>query len=239
MITRELLGTGTAPDGSTLTLHLEGVGHVVRIGNEVLMSSRSHGSEQAMAIHSVEAALRSPKPRVLVGGLGMGFTLRAVLDVLPPKSEVLVAELFPCVVDWCRGPLAELSHGALMDRRVKLEIKDVRRILSAPGDGFDAILLDVDNGPDALVTAGNRAIYSRDGLATIVRALRPGGTLAVWSAAGSKPFERALSRAGLRSQVVLLPARHNSHKGGKFTLFLGHAPRGPRPEGGPPRRRPH
>ena len=121
MKARELLGSSTTPDGQLITLHSEGAGYFVRIGNEVLMSSRSHGSEQAMAVVGLEPALRSSRPRVLVGGLGMGFTLRAVLDVLPRRAEVVVSELFPCVVEWNHGPLAFLSADALSDPRVKLE----------------------------------------------------------------------------------------------------------------------
>lgn len=227
---RELLGSGVAPDGNTLTLHREAAGFVVRIGNEVLMSSRSHGSEQEMAAVSLPPALRSTRPRVLVGGLGMGFTLRAALDVLPPKAEVVVAELFPCVVEWNRGPLASLSHDALSDPRVRLVVGDVLDVARSRGSGFDAILLDVDNGPEALVTLGNREIYAPRGVATLAAALRPGGVLAVWSAAGSKAFERTMARAGLRVLVERLAARHDSTKGGRHYLFLGTT----RPEGASP-----
>ncbi|HXC49761.1 MAG TPA: hypothetical protein VN634_02645 [Candidatus Limnocylindrales bacterium] len=209
------------PGGALLTLHEEGAGFVVRIGNEVLMSSRLHGSEQAMAARSLDAALRSRRPRVLIGGLGMGYTLRATLDILPANAEVVVAELFECVVEWNRGPLAALTNDALGDRRVRLEVKDVQQVLRSPGDGFDAILLDVDNGPDALVTPGNRGIYSPSGLATVARALRPGGTFAVWSASASKPFEKALARAGFRAESVQLPSRHDSGKGGRHVLLIG------------------
>jgi len=218
---RELLGSGIAPDGNILTLYREAAGFVVRIGNEVLMSSRSHGSEQEMAAIGLAPALRSTRPRVLVGGLGLGFTLRASLDVLPPNAEVVLAELFPCVVEWNRGPLAPLSHDALSDRRVKLVVGDVLDVVRAPGSGFDAILLDVDNGPEALITLGNREIYSPRGVGLMCAALRPAGTLAVWSAAGSKAFERTMARAGLRVTVERLAARHDSTKGGRHYLFLG------------------
>lgn len=238
MQARELLGTGTTPDGRSVTLHAEAGGFVVRIGNEVLMSSRSHGSEQAMAVASLEPALRSPRPRVLVGGLGMGFTLRATLDVLPPKAEVVVAELLDCVVEWNRGPLAALSSEALSDRRVRLEVTDVRRILASPRDGFDVILLDIDNGPDAFTDAGNAALYAPAGLAALRAALRPGGIVSVWSVSPSRAFEKALARAGFATDTVSLAARQGSHKGGRHTLFLGRIGRGSPDPGSPRRPRP-
>jgi spermidine synthase len=242
---RELLGTGTAPDGGILTLHKEAAGYVVRIGNEVLMSSRLYGSERAMAVESLEAALRSARPRVLIGGLGMGYTLRETLDILPRTAEVVVAELFGCVVEWNRGVLAPLSHDALADPRVGVEVRDVQELVRKSGTGFDAILLDVDNGPDALTTLGNRTIYTHAGLSTLHSSLRPGGTLAVWSVTGSRAFEKALARAGFRVEVKKLDARHDASRGGRHTLFLAHkalAPRKARPSGpqesaGPARRR--
>jgi spermidine synthase len=228
MRARELLGSATTPDGQVVTLHSEAQGYVVRIGNEVLMSSRSHGSEQAMAAASLEPALRSPRPRVLIGGLGMGYTLRATLDVLPRKSEVVVAELLACVVDWNRGPLAELSSNALADSRVRLEVADVRRVVASPGDGFDAILLDVDNGPDAFTTEGNAALYRPAGLAALRAALRPGGVLSVWSASPNRAFEKALATARFAAETVSLASRQGSTKGGRYTLFLGRIAREPR-----------
>jgi spermidine synthase len=228
MQARELLGSGTTPDGAVLTLHSEGGGFVVRIGNEVLMSSRSHGSEQAMAAASLEPALRSARPRVLVGGLGMGFTLRAVLDVLPRRSEVVVAELLPCVVEWNRGPLAPLSSNALADPRVVLEVGDVRRAVATPRDGFDAILLDVDNGPEAFTIEANAGLYGPRGLAALRAALRPGGVLSIWSASPSRAFEKALATARFAAETVSLPARQGSTKGPRHTLFLGRIGREPR-----------
>lgn len=216
------------PDGRPITLHLDGTGYVVRVGNEALMSSRSHGSEQAMAAASLEPALRATKPRVLVGGLGMGFTLRAVLDMLPPRSEVVVAELLDCVVEWNRGPLRELSANALEDRRVRLEVTDVRRSIASAATSFDVILLDVDNGPEAFSTSTNASLYSPSGLAAIRTALRPGGLVSVWSASPSRPFEKALARAGFAVEVVAVPARQGSTRGGRHTLFLGRIGRGAR-----------
>jgi spermidine synthase len=228
MRARELLGSDTTPDGLPITLHSEASGFVVRVGNEVLMSSRTHGSEQAMAAASLEPALRSPRPRVLIGGLGMGFTLRATLDVLPKKSEVVVAELLGCIVEWCRGPLAPLSLNALNDPRVRLEQADVRRVIAKPGDGFDAILLDVDNGPAAFTTEGNSAIYRPAGLAALRAALRPGGVLSIWSVSPSRAFEKALATAKFASETISLPARQGSVKGVRHTLFIGRIGRGPK-----------
>lgn len=229
MRARELIGFGTTPDGMPITLHLEGAGYVVRVGNEVLMSSRSHGSEQAMAAASLEPALRSARPRVLIGGLGMGYTLRATLDVLPRKSEVVVAEIFACVAEWNRGPLASLSSEALADPRVRLEVADIRRVVAAPRDGFDAILLDVDNGPDAFTTDSNAALYKPAGLAALRAALRPGGVLSVWSVSPSRAFEKALAHARFAVEVVELQARQGTTRGARHTLFLGRVGRGPRP----------
>jgi len=221
MRARELLGSSTTPDGRSVTLHAEGAGYVIRIGNQVLMTSRSRGSEQAMAAASLEPALHAARPRVLVGGLGMGFTLRAALDLLPPHAEVVLAEIFACVVEWNRGPLLSLSAAALSDARVRLEIADVQRVVAAPGSGFDAILLDVDNGPEAFTTDTNAWFYSPAGLAALHAALRPGGLLAVWSAAASRSFEKALARARFAVEVRTLSARHDSRRGGRHTLFLG------------------
>jgi spermidine synthase len=228
MRARELLGSDTTPDGTPVTLHSEAGGFVVRIGNEVLMSSRSHGSEQAMAAASLEPALRSARPRVLIGGLGMGYTLRATLDVLPRRSEVVVSELLGCVVEWNRGPLATLSSNALADPRVVLEVGDVRRVVAAPRDGFDAILLDVDNGPDAFTIESNSALYGPRGLAALRAALRPGGVLSIWSVSPSRAFEKALATARFAAETVSLPARQGSTKGARHTLFLGRIARQPR-----------
>jgi spermidine synthase len=228
MRARELLGSDTTPDGHPITLHSEASGYVVRIGNEVLMSSRSHGSEQGMAAASLEPALRAPRPRVLIGGLGMGYTLRATLDVLPRRSEVVVAELLACVVEWNRGPLAALTSNAMDDPRVRLEIADVRRVVASPGDGFDAILLDVDNGPDAFTIDGNSALYRPAGLAALRAALRPGGVLSIWSVSPSRAFEKALATARFAAETVSLPARQGSSSGPRHTLFLGRVGREPR-----------
>lgn len=217
---RELIGEGFTPDGRTVTLHREAEGFVVRVGNEVLMSSRSHGSEVEMAARSLAVPAKAPRPRVLIGGLGMGYTLRAALDVLPRHAEVVVAEFLECVVEWNRGPIGPLAGSPLQDRRVQLEIRDVRAILQSPGDGFDAILLDVDNGPEAFTTPGNALLYGPHGLAALKAALRPRGVLAVWSAFPSRPFEKALTKALFYWEAVTVRSRQDSAKGPRHTLFL-------------------
>src|SRR5262249_55272141 len=151
---------------------------VVRAGGVDLMSNRSAGSEEALA----ELGCRDlgPGASVLVGGLGMGFTLRAALAVLPADARVLVSELFPAVVGWVRGPLG--GAALLADPRVRVEARDCAGVPAGSAGRFDAVLLDVDNGPSALTTEENRRLYGRAGLETAARALRPGGRLAVWSA---------------------------------------------------------
>jgi spermidine synthase len=210
-----------APDGAELVLARRDDEWVVRAAGRTLMSSRVHGSEEALAA----IALREARPRtstaprggagegaagrrsVLVGGLGMGFTLRATLDRLPPDARVVVVELVPGLVAWNRGPLAHLAGRPLDDPRVRLQQGDVgRRIAEAKG-AYDAILLDVDNGPSALAHPANASLYGDRGVRACADALRPGGVLAVWSAAPDERFRLRLGRAGLDAREERVPAR--------------------------------
>jgi spermidine synthase len=184
------------------------------------MSSRMHGSEEAMAtlacgrLHTVAA------PRVLVGGLGMGFTLRATLDLLPRDASVVVAELVPAVVEWHRGPLGALAGHPLKDKRVAVEVGDVGATLRASRAQFDAVLLDVDNGPAAFTASHNQGLYDDRGLAAARAALRVGGMLAVWSAWDDRKFEQRLRYGGFSVTVERMRARLK--KGGpRHTVFLG------------------
>ncbi|HYB98715.1 MAG TPA: hypothetical protein VEC57_06220 [Candidatus Limnocylindrales bacterium] len=220
MRARELVSSSTTGDGRAVTLHREAGGYIVRVANEPLMGSRAHGSEQIMAERSL-AALRATRPRVLVAGLGMGYTLRAALDVLPRQAEVVVVELLPCIVEWNRGVLAPLAARPLEDHRVRLEQMDLVDYLHGVEVRFDAILLDVDNGPEAFTVAGNSRLYEPAGLRMLRAALAPGGVLAVWSAFDSPRFEKALARAGFAAETVALRARGD--KGGRHTVFLGRA----------------
>jgi spermidine synthase len=204
------------PEGRELLLQRRDDEVVIRIGGVVLMTSRTHGSEEAMA----EAAI-APRANgaVLVGGLGLGFTSRAVLDRAGPGAQVTVAELLPPVVEWNRGPLAELAGRPLEDPRVEIFEGDVRALVRKATGTFDAILLDVDNGPQGLTRAGNAELYGRRGLEELRSALRPQGKLVVWSAGPDARFERRLVEAGFsaaRAQSVA--ARRGG--GSQHVLFI-------------------
>jgi spermidine synthase len=193
--------------------------YVILAGGKSLMSSRMHGSEEALAALGCETARTLESPCVLVGGLGMGFTLRATLDLLPRDAAVVVAELVPAIVDWNRGPLGPLAGRPLNDPRVRVEIGDVGAALRTGAGRFDAALLDVDNGPDAFTTSDNAALYTDRGLAAAKAALKPGGVLAVWSAWEDRKFEQRLRYAGFTVRVERVRARLD--KGGPYhTIFL-------------------
>jgi spermidine synthase len=183
-----------------------------------LMSSRMHGSEQALAALALRR-MQAPAACVLVGGLGMGFTLRATLDLLPEDATVVVAELVPAVVEWNRRVLGTLAAHPLRDARVRVEIGDVADTLQSGPGRFDAVLLDVDNGPGAFAAATNARLYNDQGLAAARAALKPGGVLAVWSAWEDRRFEQRLRYAGFVVDVERVRGRLK--KGGpKHTIFL-------------------
>jgi spermidine synthase len=214
----ELLGETRTPDGGSLTLTRHDREYVIMADGRSLMSSRMHGSEQALATLALRR-IRAAEPAVLVGGLGMGFTLRATLDLLVPSATVVVAELVPAVVEWNRGPLAALADEPLRDTRVRMEIGDVADTLEASRNRFDAVLLDVDNGPDAFTSSTNARLYTDQGLATAREALKPGGVLAVWSAWEQRRFEQRLRHAGF--SVTVERVRGRLEKGGPMhTIFL-------------------
>jgi spermidine synthase len=217
----ELLGATSAPDGTDIRLTRRAGEYVILANGRPLMSSRLHGSEEALATLGCTQARELTRPRVLVGGLGMGFTLRAVLDVLPSDAVVVVAELLPAVIEWNRGPLAALADYPLRDPRVRVEVGDVGFTLRANCGRFDAILLDVDNGPAAFTVDVNAGLYDNSGVAAAYAALCPGGTLAIWSAWEDTKFEQRLRYHGFAVEVVWVRARLK--KGGpRHTIFLGH-----------------
>jgi spermidine synthase len=214
----ETLGRARADGGGELVLVRRGDEHVIRVDGKDLMSSRVYGSEQALASLALKD-LPVTAPRILVGGLGLGYTLRAALDLLPPGAAVTVVELLTAVVEWNRGPLGPLCAHPLDDPRVTVQVGDVGAFLRKAHVRFDAILLDVDNGPVALTRKANQALYGDTGLATAKRALRPGGILAVWSAAPVPDFERRLSRQGFSVAAHTVPAR-GAAGGPKHTIFV-------------------
>ncbi len=196
MIPWEHLDTAPIPDSDgQLRLMRRGTEYSIMTGGTELMNSRLSGSEKSLATLACARIDGRPAPTVLIGGLGMGFTLRAALEVLPADAKVVVAEIVPQVVDWARGPLAGLFGDSLDDPRVSIALGDVALPIREADGAFDAMLLDVDNGPGGLDRAANDALYGVEGLLTARRALSPGGVLAVWSAAPNDDFFRLLRRS--------------------------------------------
>jgi spermidine synthase len=212
----ENLERAKAPGGAELSLHRRGDEYVIRVAGADLMSNRMHGSEDALAALGCADLGAHPDARVLIGGLGMGYTLRAALDLLGPSAKVDVAELVPAVIAWNRGVLAPLAGSPLDDPRTRVEAVDVVAAIADARDYYDAILLDVDNGPDALTSPSNARLYGMNGLTRIRGALRRGGVLAVWSVADDVRFTERMARAGYEVRVERVLARHNARRpGGK------------------------
>jgi spermidine synthase len=217
----ELLGETRTPDGEDMRLTCQGSEYVIFAGGKPLMSSRMHGSEEALAAFGLLEARQCSEPCVLVGGLGMGFTLRATLDLLPPDATVVVAELVPAVVEWNHGPLGPLAGHPLKDARVEVAVGDVADTLRNSPHRFDAVLLDVDNGPKAFTAAHNTRLYDDKGIEAVRKSLKPGGVLAVWSAWDDRRFEQRLRYGGFTVHVERVRGRLK--KGGpRHTIFVGH-----------------
>lgn len=215
----ELLGETISPDGTVMKLIRRSDEFLILADGAVLMSSRMHGSEEALATLACQRVRMLEQPCVLIGGLGMGFTLRATLDLLPPDATVVVAELVPAVVEWNRGPLGPLAGNPLKDKRVRVETRDVAVTLNSSLGQFDAVLLDVDNGPAALIAANNAGLYNDCGIAAASAALKRDGMLAVWATHGDRKFEQRLRHGGFDVQVQRVRGRLK--KGGpRHTIFL-------------------
>jgi spermidine synthase len=215
----ELLATARAPDGEELRLMRRGGDFMIVLDRNELMNSRMSGSEEALATMTVERLRSRTAQRWLIGGYGMGFTLRAALGALGPQAQLTVAELVPEIIAWARGPMAALANGCLDDPRVHVVLDDVADLIARGRGAYDAILLDVDNGPDGLVRQANDRLYTPAGLAAARAALKPGGVLAVWSAAKDDPFTRRLAKAGFAVEEVQVRARSNG-KGAKHTIWF-------------------
>ena len=214
----ELLASTVTPDGMQMTLTLHAGDYYIEVDGRALMSTRAPGSEKAMAEIAAQELTAVRNPRVLIGGWGLGFTLGAALDAFSSHASIVVVEFFETIVDWNRK-FASHSIDPLADPRVTVKVADIIDYLGDARRPFDAILLDVDNGPEAWTLASNDRLYDRRGLERIKDALNPGGLLAVWSAQASSRFEKRLLTAGFaaRSETVL----SRGHKGERHTIFIG------------------
>jgi spermidine synthase len=222
VIPRELVGTAEVPGGPPLRLVRHGGDFIIMLDRNELMSSRMSGSEKALGVMTCERLRHPQSARLLIGGYGMGFTLRAVLEALGPGARIVVAELVPGIIEWARGPMAAMTGDCLDDPRVEVRIEDVGRAIEAGKALYDAILLDVDNGPDGLTRPGNDGLYSARGLASARAALRPGGVLAIWSAGADAAFTKRLKQAGFAVDEVRVRARENG-KGPIHTIWFATA----------------
>ena len=213
MIPWVLLDTAQVPGGGgELRLKQRGAEFAIMLGQSELMNSRLSGSEEALATIACGRIRGRTKPRVLIGGLGMGFTLRAALAALGPDARVVVAELVPAVVAWARGPMAEVFGDSLSDPRVGIREADVGHLIRSEASAYDAILLDVDNGPEGLTRKTNDALYDLKGLSAARAALRPNSVLAVWSSGLNPKFAWRLGKTGFAVEEIR--ARANGSRGG-------------------------
>lgn len=219
MLPREQIGVAEVPGGPPLRLVRHGRDFIIMLDRNELMSSRMSGSEVALGVTTLERLGRPAAPSVLIGGYGMGFTLRAVLAAVGSQARITVAELVPGIIEWARGPMAELAAGCLDDPRVEIRMGDVGAAIAEAQGRYDAILLDVDNGPDGLTREANDGLYTARGLAIARAALRPGGILAVWSAGQDAAFTRRLKDAGFVVEEERVRARENG-KGPMHTIWF-------------------
>ena len=211
------LDTAKVPGGSELRLMRRGTEFSIMVGANTLMNSRMSGSEITLAELACERLRGRRNCRILIGGYGMGFTLRAALAGLGRDAQIVVAELVPAILEWARGPMTELTAASLSDKRVTLHDGDVVGLIASARGGFDAILLDVDNGPDALSHSGNSRLYDTRGLEAVRKALRKNGLLAIWSAAPDKEFALRLGRAGFAVEEIM--ARANKGRGVRHIIW--------------------
>jgi len=221
VVPRELIDVAVIPGtNDELRLFRRGADFMIVLDRNELMNSRMSGSEEELATGALERLKGRKAPHLLIGGYGMGFTLRAALAVLGPDARVTVAELVPEIIDWARGPMAELAAGCLDDPRVEVIRADVADLIDEASGAYDAILLDVDNGPDGLTRASNGRLYSGRGLDAAWRALSPGGVLAVWSAAPDPKFARRFGGSGFAVEEIVTRARSNG-KGPRHVIWFG------------------
>ena len=226
MIPWQQIDTARVPGAEVeLRLMRRGDEFSMMLGSNELMNSRLSGSEEALATLACRRIKAVRNPQLLIGGLGMGFTLRAALAVLGPEARIEVAELVPAVIAWARGPMADLFGGSLKDPRANIRQADVVEVIRARPSAFDAILLDVDNGPEGLIRKANDALYDPRGLQTIRRALRGGGVLAVWSSGPNPAFSKRLRDAGLAVNEVAVRAT-TKRRGARHVIWFATRPDG-------------
>lgn len=223
MIPRLLIDRAQIPGGGELRLMQRGSEFSIMLGGNELMNSRLSGSEEALATMSCERIANRPQARILIGGLGMGFTLRAALSELGKDAQVTVAELVPAVVAWARGPMARVFDDSLVDPRVDIVEADVGSLIEAARSCYDAILLDVDNGPDGLTRESNDCLYRAEGLRAARTALRPGGILAIWSSTSDSGFTRRLHNAGFGVDEVIVRA-NGARRGARHVIWIAARP---------------
>lgn len=218
----ERLAEGTAPDGSVLTLYRHDGAYFIRVRGVDLMSTRRYESEERLADVVCRPLRAVPGAAVLIGGLGLGFTLKAALRALPQDARVTVVEIVEEIIGWNRNPEYGLAAAALADPRVDVRHADVLDVLRESRGRFDGVMLDVDNGAEALTTGSNSKLYRSSGVRATIAALRPGGRVAYWSAGDDPRFAAVLRAAGLEVDVERVRAHASS--GGMHTLLVGQAP---------------
>lgn len=214
----ELLGSATAPSGESITLHRRDTEYRINVNGHLLMHNLAHASEDALAEIGLRGLGKVKAPSVLVGGLGMGYTLAAALRRLGPEATVFVAELLPAVVEWNRGPLAHLAGYPLRDPRVTVLEKDIAELMRSERGAYDAILQDVDNGPEGQTMASNDWLYGEAGLAAAAATLRPNGVLAFWSSKPNKEFVKRLRKVGFDVQEHPVRSR-DAHRGSHYIIW--------------------
>lgn len=216
----ERLGEARTPDGSLLEFFRHDGTYLIRANGIELMSSRRHLSEDRLAEVACAPFRDKPNARVLIGGLGLGFTLRAALTALRADAEVVVAELVAEVIAWNSDPAYNLSVGAMQDSRVRIVHDDVNRVLHDNVDGFDAIMLDTDNGPDGMLMSENKPLYTERGITTTIAALRDGGVLAYWSVSEDRKFVGTLQRSRLSVETLRVRAHPTASKSATHEIYV-------------------
>lgn len=232
-----ILAEAKTPDGARLTLHSHDGRYSIRVNGKELMNSAATASELSLGELATEGLMSSTEPRILIGGLGFGYTLQGVLSKVGKKATVHVTELIPAVLEWNRTMLAELNGALLTDPRVKILTEDVRSVIArSSAQPYDAIALDIDNGPSAMVQSGNAKVYDLRGIQRIAQALKPGGRVTIWSSGADKLFESRLSNSGFT--VKAIPSRkHATAKSTSYMIYVADKiipPAVPVPEGAPP-----